>query len=297
MEKNIYEYKKELFQMVCNSQYKIYIKRVGIFYFSESYSHIHHFHEEVEVNCVIGGSCVMEVEGTVVNLKQGDSFVIFPGKKHNFLMDIGNSCRMTQVIFKLELPEQIPNDLLFLKKLHEGICPFIKIKHLQELPNIIKQINLLYKHSDGDLLKETQMELCFLQLYFELSIGIYNEKTLDSKTFENKFGQVLQYIHENINLNLNMEKIAFTFEISSRYLRHKFIIETGVNGLSYIRTLRLSLAKRKLKETVDSITEIAIDCGFSSSQNFSRVFRKEIGITPSQYRKQENMKTNGIIEH
>ena len=81
--------------------------------------------------------------------------------------------------------------------------------------------------------------------------------------------------------------------ISSRFLRRYFTQEIGMSCLDYIQALRLNKAKELLWETSKSVTEIALETGYGTPQYFSRIFRQEIGMTPSEYRSSWKEKVSG----
>lgn len=59
---------------------------------------------------------------------------------------------------------------------------------------------------------------------------------------------------------------------------------TGMNPTTYIRTIRLEKARKRLQRTDESVSEIAYSTGFSDPNYFSRVFRRHFGLAPSQLR-------------
>lgn len=92
---------------------------------------------------------------------------------------------------------------------------------------------------------------------------------------------------------LQIEELAAGQGISSRFLRRYFTQETGMSCLDYIQALRLNKAKELLWETSKSVTEIALETGYGTPQYFSRIFRQEIGMTPSEYRSSWKEKVSG----
>jgi AraC-like DNA-binding protein len=70
------------------------------------------------------------------------------------------------------------------------------------------------------------------------------------------------------------------------FFHEKFLKEVRLTPAEYLTRLRMKKAKQLLKISKKSITEIAFDLGFSSSQYFATVFKKVTGITPRFYRKQ-----------
>ena len=60
---------------------------------------------------------------------------------------------------------------------------------------------------------------------------------------------------------------------------------TGIGAIEYICQLRIKKACEMLRDYEDNISDIAAQCGFSNLSNFNRHFKKQLGITPSEYRK------------
>ena len=73
--------------------------------------------------------------------------------------------------------------------------------------------------------------------------------------------------------------------MSDDYLTYCFRQELGMTPIAYLNRYRVAQAKRLLKETDSTITQIALDVGFSDSGYFSRVFRREAGMSPDAYRR------------
>jgi YesN/AraC family two-component response regulator len=98
--------------------------------------------------------------------------------------------------------------------------------------------------------------------------------------------QVMSYIHEHYAESISVDAIARHFGLSERHLTRCFHQETGVSVLTYLSRYRMIQAKLLLK-TGASVTEVALAVGFSDSSYFGRVFRREVGITPTTYQRKE----------
>ncbi len=95
----------------------------------------------------------------------------------------------------------------------------------------------------------------------------------------------MNYISRNIERELSLEEIAASAAFSPFHFHRIFKAVAGENVAEFARRLRLELAAGRLAaHTRDDITSIALSCGFSSSQNFAKVFRQRYGMTPSEYR-------------
>jgi len=81
--------------------------------------------------------------------------------------------------------------------------------------------------------------------------------------------------------------LAEEYHISPSYLSHLFKRVTGYTIMEYLTMCRLSMARKLLCETELSITEIVYATGFSDCSNFSRLFKREIGCSPMEYKRME----------
>ncbi len=87
--------------------------------------------------------------------------------------------------------------------------------------------------------------------------------------------------------NFQIKNVIATLNISSDYLRHCFKADTGLTPLEYLTQLRISQAKRYLIQNPSyTVSEIASLCGFADPYYFSRCFKKQVGVSPKLYRKE-----------
>lgn len=98
--------------------------------------------------------------------------------------------------------------------------------------------------------------------------------------------QVKEYIADNMDKDLTCEDISAHVYLNSIYLTRIFKKETGFALSEYLLAERLKLAKELLKNTSMQINTIAGNVGYSNFSHFSRMFRKHIGCSPQDYRKQ-----------
>lgn len=103
-----------------------------------------------------------------------------------------------------------------------------------------------------------------------------------------------QYLAENYPRSLTQEEVARAVAISPSYLAHLFKKECGQSFSKYLVELRLGAARKLLICSDKSITQIALDVGFSDSNYFSTVFRSKTGFSPSEFRKR-NQLTEGML--
>ena len=87
-------------------------------------------------------------------------------------------------------------------------------------------------------------------------------------------------------MNLNLMTLSDVVNYNSSYVSRIFKQTTNMNLSDYVTACRISKAKELLFNTGDSINIIAEKVGFDTSQYFCMVFRKEVGMTPGEYRNQ-----------
>lgn len=95
---------------------------------------------------------------------------------------------------------------------------------------------------------------------------------------------IAAYIDENYANAITLDTLSNLIGYSKYELCHKFKSATGRTVVDYINHVRLCRAKSLLENTDNSITEIALCCGFSSVQYFHKVFKKYQGSSPRVYR-------------
>ena len=101
---------------------------------------------------------------------------------------------------------------------------------------------------------------------------------------ESAVRSVLQYIRDNLNEDLTLEKIAKELNYSRFYIARAFAENTGCTIYKYIQGRRLTEAAEKLVYTDIPIVEIACEASYSSQQAFTLAFHKLYGCTPQEYR-------------
>lgn len=98
--------------------------------------------------------------------------------------------------------------------------------------------------------------------------------------------EVIAYIDQHYLSNISLSDLAEHFYLSKEHLSRLFKKETGQNLFSYIMDLKLTEAKRLLKTTDMTLDDIAYQLGFSNGNYFSKVFKKNCQLSPSEYRNQ-----------
>lgn len=133
--------------------------------------------------------------------------------------------------------------------------------------------------------------LCFHHLLATMTYtDLYEEATKRGKQSDNFVHVAISYMSERIESTLSINDLAAKCGYSRSHFTHIFTKEMGMAPKEYFLRMKINRACLLLKNTNESIIEIAMRMGFGEGQYFSRTFRKIKGITATQYRKQN--KTN-----
>ncbi len=99
-----------------------------------------------------------------------------------------------------------------------------------------------------------------------------------------RINDIFFYISSNYMLELSTAELAEHFHLTEQYFCRMFKKATGMTPINYINRYRAEKAAVFLKNTDQSITDIAFCVGFDDPNYFSRTFKKHMGVTPRQYR-------------
>lgn len=116
---------------------------------------------------------------------------------------------------------------------------------------------------------------------------------LTAREYKQRVCQAMNFISQNLHRDLTLDEIAAAAWFSKFHFHRIFKAMVGETIAQFTRRLRLELAANHLVlRPDDDITKIALDCGFSSSQNFAKAFRQHFSTTPTEFR---NSKTGNKV--
>ena len=151
----------------------------------------------------------------------------------------------------------------------------------------------------GYLFKEMILELqtcrvgyeALLSMYLEQIFVLVQRSRLDkspvvSSHLQEEMGIARRYFQEHYNEDINIEEYALSRNMSVSYFLKKFKEVTTKSPMQYILGIRISNAVSLLESTDYNVTEISTIIGYDNPLYFSRIFKKQKGVSPSDYRKQ-----------
>ena len=132
--------------------------------------------------------------------------------------------------------------------------------------------------------------ILFERIMNELARSPYRPLTaISGELPDYKFGRdevagAKDFIKMNYGRKLSLKEIADSLGISPTSLCRVFKSRTGITLYTYLIQTRIGKATRKLVDTTEKISDIAVSCGFSNISNFNRTFKASCNMTPVQYR-------------
>lgn len=106
----------------------------------------------------------------------------------------------------------------------------------------------------------------------------------DLQSYNEHLNNVKQYIREHINQPLNWGVLAAVAGFSVPHFHRIFTTHMGENISNYVRRVRLERAGRKLRLGAVDITEVALAAGYDTHAAFSKAFKQQYGLSPSEFR-------------
>lgn len=193
----------------------------------------------------------------------------------------------------LEIMQQEQPDLVLLDLMMPELDGFGVIKKMQEdpslraIPVIVLTAQVLSKEDMGRLSKGVSSVLAkgmFTRDEIMQRIEIALTQRIGAGGESVKLVRhAMAFIHENYKEMISRSDIAQHLSVNEQYLSRCFKKEIGIGPMAYLGRHRILRAKRLLERGELSVTQVALEVGFTSQSYFSRIFQQETGLTPTAY--------------
>ena len=180
------------------------------------------------------------------------------------------SPKMFEEIFKQYSDEQIPKLIWTQFAVHRDILFYLN-KFMSEYENRLS--------GQGNLMGSIAVIVAHY-----LVRGLLNIKGHDVLQSERiEIEKIIQYMHQNFGQKLTNGDLSKMSNMSESAFVRLFKSETGYSPMGYLINIRIEKAKKLLRESTMSITEVSFMCGFGSTPHFSSCFTKHMGISHVSY--------------
>ena len=213
---------------------------------------------------------------------QWDSSVVFEQK--------GFSINFHEDFLKgTELAHQIKKYSFFSYSVNEAL--HLSPKEEKQIETIVENIEIEYQNNHDEFSKE--IIISQLSTLFKYANRFYGRQFINRKEISNnlldEFNNHLAVFLESKQIQEkgipSVEQIANRMSVSQRYLSDTLKKETGKTTSEHIQLYLINEAKNILLQPNKSISNVAYELGFEYPQYFSRLFKKQEGISPSEFRK------------
>lgn len=252
----------------------LYITHAG---YNKSWQSILHSHPFTEIFYILNGCGKFNLDGTIFSVKSDDLIIVNPNRMHTEFNDGENPLEymvlgINNLSFQTQITEKGDESLFHLTDCRSEIRFCLEI--------IFRELRSQKEHS---------IPICANFLDALLLLITRNTDTAFHTASTTKTSReclfIEQYINEHFSEDITLDSLSQLTYMDKYYLGHVFKKHTGDSPIRYLIKRRISEAKYLLETTNYSASKIAQYIGFSSQSYFSQAFFKEVGMTPTQYRK------------
>lgn len=259
-----------------------------------------HAHEFAEIVIITAGQG-LHVTGTeTYPLGLGDVFVIGGSRPHDY-HSMENLC-LVNILFQPERLNWRTQDLRTLPGYHALFTLEPAWRKRQQFNGRLRlrppELSVVLAYVD-----QLEEELAarasgfkfmatasFMQIVGYLARCFGRSRSSDAQALL-RIGAAISYLEANCQEFIGLEQLANIARMSPRTFARSFQAAMGSSPIAYLIQLRVNRGAALLRRTNQSVTEIAFQVGFDDSNYFTRQFHKLLGVTPSQYRRQQTALT------
>ena len=236
-----------------------------------------HLHRHIELVYIAEGTCRIQIDQTEYIVSAGQVAITFPLQIHSY----SESNNLDTFLFLCD-PDEFP-DLEDYFSTKRPVCPIIDMdKDLMK--TLFEKALTTYR---GESKFKTEIAKGYLQVILSETLeklNMINHEPTDMNIVE----RILEYCDNEYMNPISLETLSKKVGASKYYISRIFSTKIKMSFNDYINTLRVNASKRFLKHTKDSIEIISAEVGFSTVRSYNREFKRLVGISPSQYRKNKS---------
>lgn len=235
-----------------------------------------HMHKHIEFFMLYAGRTTAFIDSEEYDVRAGDLCMVFPNQIHQF-KTVENEKYDLFIISPDILPE--------LESVFSQCVPESAILRAKDVGSKPKELlrELIKVNKGSGEYKNILMKGILLSFFGEVleKMSLTDVKSVSSHALKT----VINYCSKNFSRDLSLAVLEDELHISKYYISHLFSMKLKVRFNDYINSLRISDACRRLKQTDQTITEISECVGFNTLRTFNRAFIRQVGISPSEYRR------------
>lgn len=258
-----------------------------------------HDHDFLELTYVVQGQATHIIGDSTSVIGQGDYFIVDYGVRHKYTQIGLTPFVVINCLFLPRLIDETLSDCRRFQELADNYLIKFNYRNLSDRPT-----GLIYHDHDGHIgrlitrlskeYNEKQVghqEMMRCQL---IEILIDTMRRVHRPAGEPEESELVQYITDQIEKNfmekLSLAELARKCCYSLAYVSKRFKEETGTTFQNYLQRVRIRESCRLLANTPKKIAEISGLVGYSDAKFFNQLFKKQMGMTPREFKKLYNKK-------
>ena len=267
--------------------YPVYARR-GLLSQYPEYKAPNHWHDDTEFIRILSGQMRYNVNGVILDLKEGDGVFVNSGQMHFGFSDSEQECDFLCIILHpMLLASVFPFE-------HDFVMPLIRNRKLPFLHlsretgwhrEILSQLDLLYQSRDQRTAPMCALS-CFARIWTLLcehapeDNGKQNRQGQDLMIVKNMVG----FIQKNYRDKISLAEIAASGTVGQSKCCKLFARYFSQSPNEYLNHYRIDKSLDLLRNTDLSVTETALSVGFSNASYYAEVFRRYLGKSPREFR-------------
>lgn len=170
-------------------------------------------------------------------------------------------------------------------KMYADNVPLFNGLKFEMCNDILKYLNMFAFECSKNMINSEITLGAHIELITHWIVRSILGESMDMRAISSDFAvaRAQHYIEQHFGEKITVKMLAELGYVSESGLTHKFVRELGVSPIEYLIEIRIQNAKKLLQRKNISMTEIAVECGFSSLAHFSSSFQKRLDISPSEY--------------
>ncbi len=238
--------------------------------------------DAVEFLLLRSGCKQIQVEDRLYEMQGGDLLVVFPGERHGAEDFVQNRTSLAYLL--MAVPTEVPRFCMLEEEERSALWEQLKLlkgRMLKVSPSVCRTMDRLFDHVNTGLsLERARIRTELMRFLFQ----ILEEAGEENKSLPADIAAVIRYIREAREEMPDIAKMAALVNLSESRFKQKFKQATGIPPAEFTVREKIRESQTLLKDPARTVTSIAMELGFSSSQHFSVLFRKYTGLSPIQYR-------------
>ncbi len=242
---------------------------------------LEHYHNSYELDFFIKANIDIFIKDSKYSIHDGDILLIKPYDIHKLIYHSSTQYIRYVINFKEEYISDVINTLKiqhlldWIKTINDRKVT-INLQQKTKIEILFKELVEQYKKLDSNNMVSihANIKMNLVMLLNLLHEWTWNHKSsiiMDKK--DHQVQDIIQFIDCHYSYTLTLEDLAKQFFLSKFYISHIFKEITGFSVMEYIQHKRIVEAKKLLRDSSKSVTQICYECGFNNIQHFYRVFK------------------------